>query len=264
MSKLPLLLLAALLLLPATASAAGPVALAADATPRPRDAALAGFRYLVFETGQARPGQLLPLIVGLHYSSAKPEAMLAYFDQIEFPARILLPQGVHPRRAGYSWFPTDYAQLPAAEQTAATLRTDATLLAFIDAAIEKYPTRGKPVVMGISYGGDLAFLLAIRHPERFQAAFPVAARFLPAWMPTDNRCKPHCPPILAMHGDQDATVPMAPTREATRRLGAMGFNVELQPYPGVAHDFDARMQRDFSAKARRLLAQPGQALRDAH
>ena len=137
MIKLPLLLLAALLLLPATASAAGPVALPVDATPLPREASLAGFRYLVFETGKARAGQLLPLIVGLHYSSAKPEAMLAYFDQIEFPARILLPQGAYPRRAGYSWFPTDYAQLPVAEQTAATLRAGASLLAFIDAAVGK-------------------------------------------------------------------------------------------------------------------------------
>ena len=241
------------LLVPTAAPAKEPRA-AADAKPLTRDASLAGFRYLVFETGHAKPGQSLPLIVGLHYSSAQPETMLGYFDSIDFPARVVLPQGAYPRRGGYSWFPSDYAQRSAAEQTAVTLRAEQTLSDFVAAAAAKYPTRGKPVVMGISYGGDLAFLLAIRHPNQFRASFPVAARFLPAWMPDRNRCQPHCPPIRAMHGDRDKTVPMAPTLDATKRLREMGFDVELQPYAGGTHDFDARMQRDFSAKARDFLA----------
>lgn len=214
---------------------------------------MAGFRYLVFETGHAKPGQSLPLIVGLHYSSAKPETMLADFDLIDFPARIVLPQGAYPRRDGYSWFPSDYAKLQATEQKTATLQAEEALSDFVTAMVAKYPTQGKPVVMGISYGGDLAFLLAVRHPGQFQAAFPVAARFLPTWMPTRNRCKPDCPPIHAMHGEQDKTVPMVPTLQAAERLRAMGFNVELQPYPGVAHDFDLRMKQDFTAKAKGLL-----------
>lgn len=225
----------------------------ADAKRQPQEASMAGFRYLVFETGDAKPGQSLPLIVGLHYSSAKPETMLADFDQIDFPARIVLPQGTYPRRDGYSWFPPEYAKLAQAEQDAATLRVEAALSSFVDATIAKYPTQGKPVVMGISYGGDLTFLLAVRHPDQVQAAFPVAARFLTTWMPNRNPCKPDCPPIHAMHGEEDTTVPMAPTRQASERLRALGFNVELHPYPGVAHDFDARMKQDFTAKVRALL-----------
>ena len=56
-----------------------------------------------------------------------------------------------------------------------------------------------------------------------------------------------------MHGEEDTTVSMAPTRQAAERLCAMEFNVELHPYPGVAHDFDARMKQDFTAKVRTLL-----------
>lgn len=228
---------------------------AADTVP-PREAREAGYRYLVFETAGAKPEQTLPMIVGLHYSSAKPEAMLEYFDTLDFPARIVLPQGEYPRRDGYSWFPTDYAQRGQTEQDAAAFATEKKLAVFIEDVRKRYPTRGKPAVMGISYGGDVSFLLAIRHPETVSAAFPIAARFLPTWMPAANTCKPHCPPIRAMHGDADTTVPMKPTRAAAMKLKTLGYDVALTPYPGVTHDFDARMERDFVGQAKKALAAP--------
>lgn len=106
----------------------------------------------------------------------------------------------------------------------------------------------------MSCGADVAFLLALRHPAQLAAAFPVAARFLPAWMPRENTCAPRCPLIHAMHGDRDTTVPMEPTRRAARQLAGMGYRVEFQAYPGVAHDFSAAETRDFAAGARQILA----------
>lgn len=226
------------------------------AAAEPREASLDGMRYLVMETGAAASDADLPMIVGLHYSSAKPEAMLEYFDTLDFPARVVLPQGEYPRRDGYSWFPTDYAQRGQAEQDAAAFATEKKLAVFIDDVRKRYPTRGKPAVMGISYGGDVSFLLAIRHPETVGASFPIAARFLPTWMPAANTCKPHCPPIRAMHGDADTTVPMKPTRAAAMKLKTLGYDVALTPYPGATHDFDARMERDFVGQAKKALAAP--------
>lgn len=224
------------------------------AASEPREANDAGFRYLVFETAGAKPDAVLPMIVGLHYSSANPEAMLEYFDGIDFPVRIVLPQGEYPRRGGYSWFASDYADLNAAEQKKTTFAVEEKLSDFVGSATARYRTRGKPIAMGISYGGDLSFLLAIRHPEQFRAAFPVAARFLPSWMPASNRCKPNCPPIRAMHGDADTTVPMAPTQNAVQQLVKMGYDVRLTPYSGVTHDFDARMESDLGQQVKALLA----------
>ncbi len=248
---LPVLVLLALLAGHANAGQGG--------RPAVRESNAAGFRFLVFETAGAAPGAALPMIVGLHYSGGTPEAMRAYFDAVDFPARIVLPQGAHPRRDGDSWFGPDYARLGEERQAAETFEVERELSAFIGSVVASYPTRGKPVVMGISYGGDLAFLLAVRHPDRLRAAFPVAARFLPAWMPASSPCRSAgCPPIRAMHGERDTTVPMAPTREAVDRLRRLGFDVALQAYPGVAHDFDARMQQDFIREAGRLLApEPG-------
>ncbi len=214
-----------------------------------------GFRFLVLETAGEKPDATLPMIVGLHYSGATPEAMLTYFDAIDFPARIVLPQGAYPRRGGHSWFASDYAGLDQARQAAEAFEVEQALSTFVESILARHPTRGKPVVMGISYGGDLALLLALRHPTQLRAAFPVAARFLPAWMPSGNVCSSvACAPIRAMHGEQDTTVSMAPTREAMAQLRGLGFDAELQPYPGVAHDFDVRMQRDFARQAKHLFA----------
>lgn len=228
----------------------GPAATAAPGAPR--EAHAAGFRYLVFETAGAGADAELPMIVGLHYSSARPETMVEYFDQIGFPVRVVLPQGPHPRRAGHSWFSGD-AGLSPAQQAKATADIVDALSAFIGATAVRHPTRGKPLVMGISYGGDLSFLLAVRHPAQLRAAFPVAARLLPEWMPTTAACRPACPPIRAMHGSSDSTVPPGPMQRGVAQLRRMGFDATLWLYPGVAHDFDARMEVDFAREVRRML-----------
>ena len=232
---------------PATRPAAGPE--------HPQEGSISGYRYLTFVTGKPEPGEQLPMIVGLHYSGARPETILGDFEGIDFPARIVLPQGRYPRRAAYSWFPSDYGALEAAGKDWGTFDILNEVSAFIDSASKEYPTRGKPIIVGTSYGGDLSFLLAIHHPEQVLAAFPVAARFLPEWMPGADGCEPECPLVFVMHGDEDQTVPMEPTRRAVKRLAGMGLRVEFHRYAGVGHDFSDRMKEDFAAEAERVLAE---------
>jgi len=224
----------------------------AGAQPR-QEAPIAGYHYLTFVTGGARPDDELPMIVGLHYSSARPEAIVADFDQIDFPARIILPRGRYPRRQGYSWFPSSYGELGAADQGKLTFQVKDELSVFIDAATKKYPTAGKPVLAGTSYGGDLSYLIAIHHPDQVSAAFPVAARFPTGWMPGTNACRPNCPLVYAMHGDKDETVPIDGGRRAAERLVGMGYRVEFHEYKDVAHDFSTRMKSDFTENVRNVL-----------
>jgi phospholipase/carboxylesterase len=220
-----------------------------------QEGSLAGFHYLAFVTGGAKPTDRLPLVVGLHYSGAKLDDMVAYLSGIDFRARVVLPQGHYPRRAdGHSWFPSDYSKRSPEEQKMLTFAVVDEISAFISSAAETFPSRGKPVVVGVSYGGDLSFLLAVRHPGQLAAAFPVAARFLPAWMPQENTCMPQCPLIYAMHGEQDTTVPTEPTRRAARRLSELGYRVEFHSYAGVPHDFSVEMTRDFVTKTQQVLA----------
>ena len=237
----------------ACASTASPVhEVGAGAQPR-QEASIAGYSYLTFVTGGAKPGDELPMIVGLHYSSARPETIVADFDQIDFPARIILPRGKHPRRQGYSWFPSSYGELSAADQEKVTFQIKDELSAFLGSVTKTYPTTGKPVLAGTSYGGDLSYLIAIHHPDQVSAAFPVAARFPTEWMPETNACAPNCPLVYAMHGDKDETVPIDGGRRAAKRLVGMGYRVEFHEYKDVAHDFSAQMKADFTENVRTVL-----------
>ena len=241
--------LALALSVPAAASATDAVQL-----PVPRQDNTIGLRYLVYETGGAGADDTLPMIVGLHYSGAEPQVMVEYFDSLGIRARIVLPRGPYARPEGRSWFPAELGVMGQAAQDAVAFDSAGKLAEFIAAARERHRTRGKPVVTGVSYGGDMALLLALRHPRAVAAAFPVAARLLPSWIPAVNACKPHCPPIRALHGEDDATVAIGPTREGIGRLSMLGYDASLVPYSGVAHDFDARMERDFAEQARNIVA----------
>lgn len=226
---------------------------AAAQTSPPREEHTGGLRQLVFETGGGTPEQPLPLIIALHYSGAEPEVLVDAFDDLRVPARVVLPEGPHPRPHGHSWFPQGIGQRPATEQAALTREGESRLFDFIQAVDARYPGRGKAIISGVSYGGDLSFLLALDHPDHFRAAFPVAARLLPEWLPARATCAADCPLLHAMHGSDDTTVPIGPTRAAVETLRARGYDATLAPYAGVAHDFSADMQSDLRARIEALL-----------
>lgn len=229
----------------------------ADArTPAPREEHAGGLRQLVFETGGGGAEQPLPLIVALHYSGAGPEVLVDAFEDLKVPARVVLPEGPYPRPQGHSWFPQGHGQRSTDEQAVVTRDVERRLFDFIQAVESRYPGSGKAIVTGVSYGGDLAFLLALDHPGHFRAAFPVAARLLPDWLPARPACTADCPPLRALHGSDDATVPLGPTRAAVQTLHARGFDATLTPYPGVAHDFSADMQADLRAHIEAMLRAP--------
>ncbi|GHC04116.1 alpha/beta hydrolase [Thermomonas carbonis] len=234
------------------ALACAPRVMASDPPARIRTAG--GFEYLVFETRGAAADATLPLIIGLHYSGGTPGGSIDYFNALAFPARIVLPRGPQPRRNGSSWVSARFGA-PDLPTQSAELTAMADRLAALTAELQQaYPTRGKPLAVGVSYGGDLAFLLALRHPDMFAATFPVAARLLPEWMAGARSCGMRCPSIHALHGQDDVTVPMVATSRGIAGLATIGFDARLSAYPGIAHDFDALMQRDFARLAARHLA----------
>ncbi len=221
---------------------------------QPRTAHAGGLRYLVFETAGAGPDSTLPMVVGLHYSGATPEAMLRYFDRFRIPVRVVLPQGPQPRAEGHSWFPADHGTLAPRDQALAAERALAPLPAFLQAVQQAHPTDGKPIAMGVSYGGDLALLLALRHPSMVDAVFPVGARAFPEWVSGTNGCPTGCPSIHAMHGAADTTVPAAAIVATIPALQAIGYDATVTRYPGIAHDFAPVMEADFVAQVEALLA----------
>jgi len=226
-------------------SIAGAAACFAGGGPEVEERIFGGHRALVVVTHGAPKEARLPMIVALHWSGAWPEEMVEDFADLPVDARVVFPQAHYPRRNGWSWFPAGYYDAEPEVARAETLRAVDELAEWIELARRELPTDGRPIATGISYGGDLAYLLAVRHPDSVRAAFPIAARFLPEWIPAPRPCTERCPWVVAFHGEDDWVVGLAAARAAAARLRAEGYPVTLQSYPGAGHEFAAAMRRDF-------------------
>jgi len=215
------------------------VASAAMAEPK----VLAGVAYEEVVRGKPVEGAVIPLLVAFHYSGGSAAESFAHYDELPGPVRILVPLGAFPKRQGLSYFPVDYSQRPAAERYRIAHDTAAQMAEFVRAATREYGAR--PVVSGISQGGDLSLLLAIHHPDLIKASFPFAPVIPPELIVSDARAKAEGPPIHVMQGDADAIIDVALTRTRVAEL-AEDLPIRLTTYPGLGHDISAEMEADYS------------------
>lgn len=175
------------------------------------------------------------VVVAMHGLGDRPEQFGQVFESLSTPARILLPAAPHPFRSGYSWFTADRSDEAAFA---------ADLAAQADAIAETLV--GRPVVTGFSQGGMLAFAIAVRHPDRISAAYPLGGA-LPASMIPDHAPLGGSPKIVALHGEADTRVDHAATAKAIQALAAAGFDATLRSYPGVEHTISMPMRADLDA-----------------
>lgn len=185
----------------------------------------------------------LPMVVALHGLGDNAADFARLFDGFEGPGRVIVMQAPTRYGDGWSWFATRkdatsvsvHAQgiVDAAERVAA----DTALLA------KTRPTKGKPVVTGFSQGGMLSFTLALRHPEMFERAVPLAGWLPEALWPSTR--SPTMIPIVALHGDADTMLPVGPTRDGVAHLKKLGYDVELRVFPGVTHSVSREMRREL-------------------
>jgi phospholipase/carboxylesterase len=205
---------------------------------------LAGMAYEEVVRGEAVDGQPLPLLVAFHYSGGSASESFENYDQVGGPVRILVPLGAHPKRQGLSYFPVDYYQQSPDDQFRIARETVDRMAEFLEAAAAAYGR--KPVVSGISQGGDISLLLAVYHPHRISAAFPFAAVFPDALIVSPERAAIDGPCIVAMQGEADAIVDVATTRARVATLKA-GLSITLTTYPGLGHDISPAMKADYTA-----------------
>jgi phospholipase/carboxylesterase len=174
------------------------------------------------------------IVVALHGLGDRPERFARVFETFSTPARFLLPAAPHPYSDGYSWF-------TASRTDEAAFAED--LAAQADALAERLV--GRPVITGFSQGGMLAFAVAVRHPDRISAAYPVGGT-LPAALIPDHPRLGGGPRIVALHGEDDERVDYAGTVAAVAALSAAGFSATLRGYPGVGHTISEEMRADLN------------------
>ena len=196
-----------------------------------------------FTTAGADAAQALPLVLALHGLGDRPENFGTWLRELPVAARVYALRAPQAWGQGFSWFQPTSRSGPADPDTLGPRAEEATgrILANLDRLLARRPTRGKPVVVGFSQGGMLAFALAARSPERFAGVFPVsgvlATSIEPAAAPAS------APRLLAFHGVDDARVPIALGRLSVERFRAQGWTAELREYSGLGHSISPDERR---------------------
>lgn len=210
--------------------------------------------WVEIRTGGASETDTLPLIVAMHGRGDRAEGFARTFEGFEVPARIALLRAPIREGDGDAWFTfrrVDTWRHVAEDLDAVSDRVART----IDAITASRPTRGLPVAVGFSQGGNLAYTLALRHPRRFMAIFPVSSGFIDEALTTQRFDVEHTPPIIALHGRQDEVIPVHVDRETVTELRGLGLSIELREHD-APHWINEAMRSDLQGEIARVLTAP--------
>lgn len=189
----------------------------------------------------------LPLVLAIHGRGGSPEEFARTFEQLDVPARLILPRGPERYGAGSQWYPLDR---PLRRPTVIRTRADQ-LAKLIERVRRTRPTRGRAIVTGFSQGGVMSFALAAYHPALIESALPIAATlhpFLPAPVSA-----PHPPSLFAFHGREDPVMPLAEAERMVSAMRARGARTGFVSYKGLGHALADPMRAEVLAKLRALL-----------
>lgn len=200
--------------------------------------------YLALTTGGARDTQPLPLVVALHGRGDTADGFTRAFRDMPTPARVVLLRApIHEGDSGDAWFTFQHLDTwnhVAQDVDALCDRVVAT----VDAIEAAHPSRGRPILTGFSQGGMIAYAMALRHPDRFAALYPVSGILVTELYHHDHADPAHTPPIVAFHGTRDEIIPIDADREAIATLERRGIHVELRAHDAT-HWLDGAMRTDL-------------------
>jgi len=210
--------------------------------------------YVEVLTGGATADAELPLIIALHGRGDTAGDFASLFHDFKARARVAVLRPPHVWGTGQAWFLEAYAHAQNRPRTAAELMALADrVVATAEAIAAKHPTRGRPVVMGFSQGGMLAWAVAIARPRAISASFPVAGFLFAEILEKARVDAAAIPPIVAFHGDADPLVPVEEDRRGVRALEKRGVHADLRIYPGLGHTIAPGLRDDlFEAMSRAL------------
>ena len=199
---------------------------------------VAGFEYL--EIVKGNDTGKLPLVIAFHYSGGTPLETVGDFDGLKESVRIIIPKGNYRKKNGHSYFPVDYYEKDSVAQSVAARVAVDSLSQFVKEMHQKFIS--KPIVIGISQGGDIAFLLGKHYPILVWVAISMAP-VIPYNIIELGGIRA---PVYLLQGENDPIVPIQITR---RKVAAIGkrMDIRLQTYPGVGHEISPKMKEDYSA-----------------
>ncbi len=202
------------------------------------DGKVRDFRYRLLRPQAVEPGRKYPVILFLHGAGERgddnrkqllylPESMATAERRAKYPCFLIAPQcPAEERWADVDWSAAEAE--PLSDAPAPPLRAALGMLQEVmrDEAVDA----NRVYLTGLSMGGYGSWDLAVRHPELFAAVAPIcgggdesqAARLVGI-------------PVWAFHGDEDAAVPVARSRNMITAIKAAGGTPKYTEYPGFGH-----------------------------
>lgn len=198
-------------------------------------------RELRFGRKGAAKGEATALVVFLHGYGADGADLLGLADVLapHLPGAVFVAPDAPERCVGggfgYQWFPIPW--LDGSPQAAADAGLSASakdLNGFLDARMaDEGLTPDRLVLIGFSQGAMMSLEIAPRRDLAVAGVVAISGRLLrPEALEAEARVKP---PVLLIHGDQDAVVPFTDMAKAGNALVAAGFPTYGHVMEGTGH-----------------------------
>lgn len=190
-------------------------------------------------------------VVWLHGLGADGYDFVPVAEQLELPAptRYIFPHApVRPVSLNggmkmHAWY--DIGN-DASSSLADILQSVAQVKELVQREVERGVPSEKILLAGFSQGGVVAQHLALRHPKRL-AGLLALSTYMPHLEDSQAEFSPHSKELsfLAMHGTQDAMIPIHRSRGALQGLMTLGYEVQWKEYD-MAHSVCPEQIRDIN------------------
>lgn len=193
------------------------------------------FSYIVKYSGRGSSGDELPMLIGLHGNGDTPKNFSnTAVDAVNSSARIILLKGPIKMGTGSSW-PWRKDQFD---------RYGEVINKAIEKLTYKYPTKGKPVVLGYSGGGGMAYYLALAHGDKYSMIVPVSGKLDESVMRSIEP-SPGAK-VIAYHGKNDQVVSYIGGVSSAEFLNDMGVKTEFISFKDGHHGIFYAMKSQIS------------------
>ncbi len=182
------------------------------------------FSYIVKYSGEGSRSDNLPMLVALHGSGDTPQNFYdSVLDQLNIPARIILLKGpiAYGQGSAWPWNAEDFNQYGQAINEA------------IESLTFKYPTLQKPMLLGFSGGGMMAYYQAIKYGNSYSYIFPISGRLSKDLL--GDKSVSLGAKVFAFHGKNDDVVSIGGGRNAVNILQENGINAHFVEFYGGHH-----------------------------
>lgn len=179
------------------------------------------FTYIVKYPDDNRKSDYLPMLVVLHGNGDTPDHFYeTAMDQFNMPVRIILLEGPVSFAGGkaWPWKPAELNKFGRAVNEAVELLT------------QKYETVQKPILLGYSGGGMMAYYQALKYGNRYSYIFPVSGK-LNKDLIGDDLFEPGSA-VFAYHGKSDNLVSIGAGKNAVKLLLENGVDIKFNEFSG--------------------------------